>query len=75
MTKCPICNSAVKHEIKDIVYTYKNHTKNIQQSGHYCEQCSESFLLPKDLKFNKKDIVDFKREVENFLLSDDLTKI
>ena len=75
MTKCPICNGAVKHAIKDIVYTYKNHTKNIEQSGHYCEQCGESFLSPKDLKFNKKDIADFKREVENLLLSDDLARI
>lgn len=75
MTKCPICNGTIKYDTKDVLYTYKNHTKYIAQPAHYCEQCGESFLSPKDLKFNKKDIADFKREVENLLKSDELARI
>jgi len=75
MTKCPICNGSIKFETKDILSTYKNHTKAIPQSGYYCEQCGEAFLSPKDLTSNKKDIADFKREVENLLKSDDLARI
>lgn len=75
MTKCPICNGSIKFETKDILSTYKNHTKAIPQSGYYCEQCGEAFLSPKDLTSNKKDIADFKREVENLLKSDDLARL
>lgn len=75
MTKCPICNGAIKYEIKDVLYTYKNHKKHVAQAGNYCEQCGEAFLSPKDLKLNKRDIADFKREVENLLKSDDLARI
>ncbi|MDQ1263000.1 MAG: HTH-type transcriptional regulator / antitoxin MqsA, partial [Campylobacterota bacterium] len=75
MTNCPICNGKIEHTSKIITYEYKNHSVQINQLGEYCSECGESFLSPKDLKSSKKEIADFKREVDHLLKSDDLKRI
>jgi HTH-type transcriptional regulator/antitoxin MqsA len=75
MTNCPICNGNVEYTTKPVNYNYKNHSRTINQSGHYCSQCNESFLSPKDLKATKKEITDFQRSVDNLLTTDELKKI
>ncbi len=75
MTNCPICNGQVEYTTKPVNYNYKNHNTTISQSGHYCTQCKESFLSPKDLKATKKEITDFQRKIDNLLTTDELKKI
>lgn len=75
MTNCPICNGKIEYTSKMVTYKYKDHSEQINQSGEYCLECGESFLSPKDLKATKKEIADFKREVEHLLKSDDLKRI
>lgn len=75
MTNCPICNGKVEYTTKPVSYNYKNHSTTINQSGHYCSQCSESFLSPKDLKATKKEITDFQRRIDHLLTTDELKKI
>lgn len=75
MINCPICKGTLKNTTKTIVYKYKNHTKNIKQKGEYCTSCGESFLSPKDLKSTQKDIVNFKREVDHLLTTQELKRI
>lgn len=75
MTNCPICNGKIEYTSKMVRYEYKNHSVQINQSGEYCSECGESFLSPKDLKSSKKEIADFKREVDHLLKSDDLKRI
>lgn len=75
MKKCPICDGILKREDKTVVYSYKNHTKEIMQSGDYCTECQEGFLSPKDLKASQKAIADFKREVDHLLTTDEIKAI
>lgn len=75
MTHCPICNGILEHTTKMVEYSYKNHTKKIEQIGDYCTVCSESFLCAKDLKHSQKSISNFKREVEHLLSTEELKRI
>ncbi len=75
MTNCPICNGNIEYKAKTITYTYKDHTQEINQFGNYCTSCEESFLSHKDLKSTQKDIVNFKREVDHFLTTEELKRI
>ena len=75
MKSCPICDGVLKREDKVVVYRYKDHTKEILQSGEYCTECKEGFLSPKDLKVSQKAIADFKREVDHLLTTDEVRAI
>lgn len=75
MKNCPICNGSIEYTTKVISYKYKDHTKDISQSGEYCTNCEESFLSPKDLKNTQKNIVNFKREVDHLLTTEEIKKI
>jgi len=75
MKSCPICDGTLKREDKTVVYSYKDHTKEILQSGEYCTECKEGFLSPKDLKVSQKAIADFKREVDHLLTTDEIRAI
>ncbi|MEA3290387.1 MAG: type II toxin-antitoxin system MqsA family antitoxin [Campylobacterota bacterium] len=75
MKNCPICNGTVEYTTKSITHTYKDHKKQIDQSGYYCKNCGESFLSPKDLKSTQKDISNFKREVDHLLTTEELKRI
>ena len=75
MKSCPICDGTLKREDKVVVYSYKDHTKEILQSGDYCIECKEGFLSPKDLKVSQKAIADFKREVDHLLTTDEVRAI
>ncbi len=75
MKSCPICDGTLKREDKVVVYSYKDHTEEILQSGDYCTECKEGFLSPKDLKVSQKAIADFKREVDHLLTTDEVRAI
>ena len=75
MKSCPICDGTLKREDKVVVYSYKDHTKEILQSGDYCIECKEGFLSPKDLKVSQKAIADFKREADHLLTTDEIRAI
>jgi len=75
MKNCPICDGAIEYTSKVITHTYKNHTKNIKQQGEYCTVCKESFLSPKDLKATREEIVNFHREIDHLLTTNELKRI
>ena len=75
MKTCPMCDGSLKREDRMTVYTYKNHTKEIVQSGEYCVACGEGFLSSKDLKASQKEIADFKRGVDHLLTTDEVRAI
>ena len=75
MNTCPICDSVLKREDKVVTYTYKDHTREIVQSGEYCTECDEGFLSSKDLKLSQKAIADFKREVDHLLTTDEVRAV
>ena len=75
MNTCPICDGVLKREDKVVTYSYKDHTREILQSGDYCTECNEGFLSSKDLKLSQKAIADFKREVDHLLTTDEVRAI
>ena len=75
MKKCPICDGLLNREDKVVVYNYKDHTKELIQSGDYCMKCKEGFLSPKDLKVSQKSIADFRRKVDHLLSTDEVRAI
>ena len=75
MKTCPLCDGSLKREDRTTAYTYKNHTKEIVQSGEYCVVCGEGFLSSKDLKASQKEIADFKRGVDHLLTTDEVRAI
>ena len=75
MNTCPICDGVLKREDKVVTYSYKDHTREILQSGDYCTECNEGFLSSKDLKLSQKVIADFKREVDHLLTTDEVRTI
>ena len=75
MKSCPICDGVLKRENRVVNYSYKDHTREILQSGDYCTECGEGFLSPKDLKLSQKAIADFKREVDHLLTTDEVRAI
>jgi len=75
MKSCPICGGVLEREDRVIVYSYKDHTKELRQSGDYCIKCKEGFLSPEDLKISQKSLADFKREVDHLLTTDEVRAI
>ena len=75
MKTCPICDGELTREDKVVPYSYKDHTREIIQSGDYCMVCQEGFLSPQDLKATQKAITDFKREVDHLLSTDEVRAI
>ncbi len=75
MKTCPLCNAKVEHNIKDIVYSYKNKKITIAQPAEYCTKCGESFLSEDDIKATKKEITNFKRSVDRLLKTEEIVKI
>ena len=75
MKNCPICDGTIEYTSKVVSYTYKNNTKDIEQPREYCTLCNESFLSPKDLKATKEEIVNFHREVDHLLTTNEFKRI
>lgn len=75
MKTCPICEGTLKREDRRTIYTYKDESKEILQSGDYCVACGEGFLTPKDLKASQKQIADFKRSVDHLLTTDEVRAV
>jgi len=75
MKHCLLCNGTLKREEKKTLYTYKDESKEIVQSGDYCTVCGEGFLSPKDIKANQKELADFKRSVDHLLSTDEVRAI
>ena len=75
MKRCPICEGSLQREERTTAYTYKEHSKDIVQSGEYCVVCGEGFLSSVDLKNSQKEIADFKRNVDHLLTTDEVRAI
>ena len=72
---CPVCGGRIVRENRDIVLTYNDNATTIEQPGQYCISCGESFLNPADLALTRKKRIDFQREVDHLLKSDEIKKI
>ena len=75
MKSCPVCEGGLTREERTTAYTYKEHSKDIVQSGEYCVSCGEGFLSSRDLKASQKEIADFKRNVDHLLTTDEVRAI
>lgn len=75
MKTCPICSGGLERAEKETTLTYKGKNLTFLQPGEYCLQCHEGFLSPADMKATKKEIVDFKREVDGYLKTSQIKKI
>ncbi|MEZ9475789.1 type II toxin-antitoxin system MqsA family antitoxin [Vibrio splendidus] len=65
---CPVCGQGtLSRTIKQVEFTYKEHSKIIPQSGEYCDCCGEGILDSRDLKSNKLEIREFHSEVDGLL--------
>jgi YgiT-type zinc finger domain-containing protein len=64
MKKCTNCGAAVERDSRPVVYTFKKkHSIKLDQPGNYCNGCGEVFLSVEDMKFNKKELNNFKRSL------------
>ncbi len=75
MKKCPICDGNLQYTKKMTKHSYKGHTKSFEQSGDFCKSCGEGFLSPKDLRSTKEKIINFHRQVDHLLSTDELKRI
>lgn len=75
MKNCPLCNSNLEQTSKKEKINYKDKTLQFMQKGLYCKHCDEMFLSPSDLKASKKEITDFKRDVDGYLRTEQIRKI
>lgn len=72
---CPVCGEHIVRENRDILLSYNNKETIIKQPGQYCISCGESFLNPSDLAVTRKQRIDFQREVDHLLKSDEIREI
>ncbi len=64
---CFACNGEMSYNIRNIPYTYKQHTIYIEQPGFYCEKCGECLLSKEDNDKTEKLIIKFRRDVDGLL--------
>ncbi len=72
---CPVCGEHIVRESRDILLSYNDKETTIEQPGQYCISCGESFLNPSDLAVTRKQRIDFQREVDHLLKSDEIREI
>ena len=71
--QCPICGEmTLNHEVRPMLYQYKDNKRNIDQPGSYCNACGESILGPMDLKATRKALAAFKATVDHLLTPDEI---
>jgi len=78
MTKqqCQLCGEfSMEHTSKETEYRYKGHSIIVEQPGEYCEACGEAMLGPKDLSATRKQLAEFKAEVDHLLSPAEIRKI
>jgi HTH-type transcriptional regulator/antitoxin MqsA len=74
---CPICASEglVRNETTE-VFQYKGKSISIEDYVSYeCPVCEESIVDKDTLKASGKILKDFEREIDGFLMSDDIKRI
>lgn len=65
---CPLCGEkTVKHEIKKVPYTYKEHTFYINQPAEWCSACGEGIISAEDNKAVLADIQEEKDKIDELL--------
>lgn len=74
--KCPFCkDGALERKISQQIYSYKNHSIEIEQPGEWCNICGEGILNGADLKATEKPIRDFQAQTDGLLTSADIQRI
>jgi HTH-type transcriptional regulator/antitoxin MqsA len=65
MKKCPFCKNGVLEEktVKEI-YTYKEHSLEVEQPGKWCDTCGEGILSGEDLTATESEIRDFQAKID-----------
>jgi HTH-type transcriptional regulator/antitoxin MqsA len=73
---CSICGEqALKHEIKPVPYTYKEHTFIINQPAEWCSACGEGIIQPEDNKAVQAIIQEEKARIDGLLTPKEIQKI
>ena len=73
---CPVCgDKALKHEIKNVPYTYKGHTFYINQPAEWCSGCGEGIISAEDDKAVLADIQAEKAKIDELLPPNEIKQI
>ncbi len=65
---CPICGEkALKHDIKNVPYTYKGHTFYINQPAEWCSACGEGIISAEEDKVVLANIQEEKAKIDGLL--------
>ncbi len=72
---CPICGGNITRESREISLNYHDKEITINQPGQYCPCCGESFFSASDLAETGKKRIDFQRDVDHLLKSDEIREI
>ena len=74
---CPLCGGGKMSLVEESV-TFKYKGKEKEAGGFQsfkCPSCEDGFLLKESKKRFKKEIMDFRREIEGLLTSDEIKAI
>jgi HTH-type transcriptional regulator/antitoxin MqsA len=75
LKSCPVCGGLIIRENRDISLNYNGKEITIDQPGRYCSDCGESFLSSSDLAETGKKRIDFQKEFDHLLKSDEIREI
>lgn len=74
LKRCPVCESSLIRETRNVSAVYKGQTLNYSQPGEWCNNCGEGFLNSEDLAASKQARIDQIRTIEHKLKSDEIKK-
>lgn len=73
---CPVCEEGTLslHQ-KDVDFSYKGHSVQIQREVLVCSICGESFFQAQDERAIEKTLADRRRGIDGLLTSDEIRSI
>ena len=66
---CPLCESPLIRETRNVNVVYKDKNFSYRQSGEWCSECGEGYLSAEDLTLSKQERTDQKRIIDHRLIS------
>ncbi len=73
---CPVCEEGVLSFVqKNVDFTYKGQTMQIQREVLTCSTCGESFFQTQDERAIEKVLTDRRRTIDGLLTSDEIRSI